>query len=513
MGSKKIAIIASFVLTIGLAVAALFIGIELNKETNVTPDTSKAQTPLNCDMDKTHDNILNDLNMGFKNDGPYLIPEYCPGHTGKFKVSTTGKLFVYLSKPNLFVKINEQSFSTDNGYIETDLLVNSGDYVFVWATVIPSVEAGIGWINPIGDLCGREEWGIPVSVQSLIDQVAVNKQTVIEKQCWGDTAKGTSDFDFDDFQIILAVEPLTETATPTSIPSPSVTMPILDLFTPVTSLTPSPTVDVEAANRPKECGASNTCINDDNCTLGNVCQDVNNVKRCVASICVTDGVVNEVCESDLCTAKQKIEIQKTVSISCVSGQNKKMLSYFIVLTNPIGNMNERSNISVIDTLDARMQSSFIIRTSIPFKGTYENNKITWNGLTVTPNGGRLEIRYNAIIPPSEYGQEYTNSVVVSENGVVRGGQTIKTKIEILPCTALFSDEVDRILIGIVFVIFGLIMYAIGVDKRLGSLLWKKFGREITYKMKGDYRGILFRRDKEDYETNIIKAKKHSQRSQ
>ena len=501
MKSKKVVVYSVLFLTVGLAVGAIFLSTELNKKNNITPNNIQATSPLNCDLDKTTIDPKSDNNQG----NP--ITEYCPGATGKFKVTNTGKLFLYLSRLDLTVKVNNQAFGNQDGVIATNLIVNKDDYVSVYATIIPNTAAGIGWINPENNLCGGTGWPA-VSIQSLLSQVPVNK-TIIERQCWGGVPTGAGDFSFNSFQIILAVEPLTTTLLPTNTSLP---------VTPSSTATATPTstpIIAAAISGIKVCGANSTCNTDANCQLGSSCFSVSGSKRCVATMCITNGAINDICETDICNAKQSINIEKTVSISCVSGQNKKRLSYTIVLTNPVGNTNVRNSLSVVDTLDARVQSSFIIRTSIPFGGTYNSGKITWNNLSVTANGGRLEIKYDAVVPPSEYGKEYTNNVVVSENGVIRGSQTVKNKIEILPCTALISDQADMIILGILLVFFGFVMYKIGIETKIGTFLWNKLGgRAVAYTLEGDHTGTLFRMDKQNFENRFKNEREpRSQRSQ
>lgn len=481
-------------MTFGLAVGALFLGAELNKETYIAPDQTSAASPLNCDLDKTRDNPMSDSNSGLE------IPEYCPGTIGRFRVSTTGKLYLYLSRPDIDISINGKLYGNTDSFINTGLDITAGEYLAMSAKITDSSGYSIGWINPSGNMCGTPGWPA-VSIQPLLDKVLADDYTVMERQCWGSIPSGTGDFAFNSFQIIIAIEPTDLGSDLNQIVTPSVEENLDEILA-----TTEPTVEV-FDNSVKVCGSSNLCTSDSNCTIGNTCFSVDNIKRCVANICLTNGQVNSICESDLCTPHERIDIEKTVSISCVSGQNKERLSYMIVLTNPGGNMNDRRNLTVVDTLDPQMQPSYVVRTSIPFGGAYANGQITWNNISLTPNGGRLEIRYDAIVPPSEYGKDYINNVVVTEAGVIRGSQTVRSRIEILPCTALISDKVDMLLLGAVLVIFGFAFYRVGVSEQIGNLLWNWFGvKSIAYKLGKDSKNPLFKKDKEEFENKIRKIK-------
>jgi len=503
MKVKRILITLVVMVTVVLGAGAVILGSWLNKDTSVVPDDINALTPSNCDLKVTTDNPLNDPNMGINNDGPYQIPEYCPGNGGEIRVSTGGRLHLYVSRDDLVIKINDIAQTIVNGDVDTNIIVGEGDLVTFFASVLPNIDSGIGWANPTGDICGTSEWGV-ASIKPLVDKAIEDNSIIIERQCWGDTPVGVSDFDFDDFQVVVAVEPVDNILAEVGQILPTnelVTGQDEEVFNTQAVLEESVnTAELDVS--PKICGESSSCNSDTDCVLGNICLPVNNVNRCVAFICATDRNLNDVCEQNLCLAKKLIEVSKTVAISCVAGQNKERLSYTIILTNPSGNVENRSEISVIDNLDLQMQSEYVIRTSIPYGGTYNNGSITWNGLSLTPNGGRLEIRYDAIVPMSEFGKEYVNSVSVSESGVVRGGQTIKTRIEVLPCTALISDQADRIIIGIAFIIFGLTMYKIGIDKKVGNYIWNLFGRDVMSNINKNPRNQLLKKDKEDYEKRL-----------
>jgi hypothetical protein len=527
---KKTLIVLVLFLTLAIGGVAVYLGTNLNGETNLAPSKTKAESPLNCQLDLTQANPKADINMGVSNGGPYPIPEYCPGETGKVKVTYPGDVVIYLSRPDLLIKLNNQALVngnwTDTTVLDTGTQVAVNDYITVTASLDGKV--GIGWLNPAVKMCGDTVWGVQ-SIQPLLDKVEQDGNTVMEQQCWGDAAKGQSDFDFDDFQIVIAVkgkvvaptigvtgeivegtaiptvtvDPLV-TVSPSSSVTPEVTIPeitVPEVSEAIATLVPSSPIEEVSVKR-KVCGATSTCASNDECAYGNVCADISGSKRCVFEVCLTDGQPNQVCQSDLCTPQEEILVDKNVVISCVTGQNKKRLNYTVILTNPTSNTTERKNLSVRDALDERLKSEFIVKTSIPFKGEYSSGAINWKDLALTANGGRLEIKYEVVVPPSEYGKEYRNSVTVSENGVIRGSKTIVNKIEILPCTALISDQVDRILLGVLIVFLGLIMYKLGVDRAFGKLMWNSFASNIFYKFNSNSKNRLSKADKKEFEKRI-----------
>jgi len=538
---KKSLIVSVFVLTLALGVGAVYLGSRLNNETNVTPEDAKASSPSNCQLDLTQANPKADPNMGVDNNGPYSIPMYCPGTNGRLSVTKAGKLVFYTSRPDISIKLGTETLSSSTGIIKTTRTVKVGDTITV--SVIGPNGAAIGWVNPIGDMCGDPAWGA-ITIKPLLDKVTADKNTVMEKQCWGDEPQGKSDFDFDDYQVVVAVEAdptvvstvstLTSTTavssapvstSPTAMPvgiSPTIAVVVNNQS--ATAVSPTvivvlPTSESQISNASSlvqaqssasalVCSAVSACNTTSDCQLGNSCLSISGgAKRCVADMCVTNGTPNDICEADLCTAKSAIQVSKSVQVSCISGQNSKRLSYTVVLTNPSGNQSARKNISVVDTLDAQLESSYVIRTSIPMNGSYSNGSISWDNLSLMPNGSRLELKYEAIIPASEYGKQYVNKVVVSENNVIRGSKTITTLIALLPCTALISDQMDLIILGVIIVLMGLIMYRIGIDRLIGDLFWHKGGRNILYRLYGDHDNNLFKADKKEFEKKIRKRTK------
>jgi hypothetical protein len=525
---KRFFIVFVFLVTIGVGIAAVYLSGNLNSG-DVSPLTSKAATPINCQLDVTQNNPKADINIGTDGNGPYPIPQYCPGETGKMLVTKSGKLVVYLSRPDLTIKVNGESYTNALGVVTTNKVVNQGDYIVVAIGV--GDKMGIGWTSPTVDDCGDPVWGT-VSIKSLSDKVTATGNTIMERMCWGDAPLGRSDFDFNNFQAIVAIEGVnfeptmpTIQLTPTTKINASTTVkasitPTLELFEtlkPTTGITatsplnvilsgtPKVTSIIESQNAKLSCGPTNTCMVDDDCQIGNICAEIDSVRRCTAQICLTDGVANNICETDLCTPKNEIIVNKEVVVNCVAGQDKKQLNYKVVLTNPGTNTEDRKNLNVVDTLDASMKSEYLIKTSIPFKGVYDNGKIEWTDLMLTASNGRLELNYTAIVSPEEYGKEYVNQLTVYEDNILRGSKTIIHKIEVLPCTALISDRYDYIILGVLTVMVGLLMYKLGVDRGIGSLLWRSIGKNTILNLSPkNVKKSLLKEDKNDFEKKISK---------
>jgi len=270
----------------------------------------------------------------------------------------------------------------------------------------------------------------------------------------------------------------TETGTPEispTEPGPSGTPGATVSTTPGTSVTVTPTPTPAAS----ACGADCTTTA---CSDGNTCLLVNGSKKCVADICldksVNPAVTNSECNGDLCTSKYSITISKTAKVSCVSGQNQRTISFTIKIINPAGNNSTRNNVSVQDDLTNGLDVKYLRSGSISGSGTVNGKIINWSSLSLTPSGGFLEMKYDMVVPPAEYGNKYTNTVTVQEGGVTRGTLVYNLDISVLPCTALSKDDYLFITLGIFMVIFGMLFFRFNWHEDLGELFWNNGGARI-----------------------------------
>lgn len=244
------------------------------------------------------------------------------------------------------------------------------------------------------------------------------------------------------------------------------------------NVTPSVTSDIGKLTCGQPCDKGT-------CGEGNVCININNTKKCVSNNCVTlqNGtyIPNGSCQADLCTISNEITIIKTSTVSCISGQDTRKISFSIKLTNPVAISNKRLDVSVVDLLNTNLKDSYIVTTSITNGGQLSGGQIKWQGLTLDASGGALELHYQAIVPSSENGKSYSNIVTVLEGGVQKNTYNYEYTVNILPCTALITDEVDRILIGVIFLIFGMFIYKMDWHYTIGQYFWKNGGKNIYEK--------------------------------
>jgi hypothetical protein len=297
------------------------------------------------------------------------------------------------------------------------------------------------------------------------------------------------------------------TVTPTPTPLIILTntpIPLTDNFdiTPIVSnvvatQTPTPEIGSLTCGQPCDKGA---------CLDGFHCINVNSEKKCVSNSCVTlqNGVYipNGLCEADLCKPNNSITLVKTSKISCMSGQDTRKISFSIKITNPVGITNPRTKISVTDILNTNLKDDFITESSISNNGKLVNGQIKWTDLTLDANGGSLELHYDAVVPSTENSKSYSNTVSVYEVDTLKNQFNYEYTVNILPCTALISDEVDRLLIGTILLIFGVFIYRMNWHLKLGKAYTKLGGDNINQGFKNLFFEAV-QKDTKKFERKVI----------
>jgi len=293
--------------------------------------------------------------------------------------------------------------------------------------------------------------------------------------------------------------------------------PTISVIPPVKSITAKPTNTptissvTSAVTKTPVVGVScGLACDKEICSTGNTCMTVNGNKKCVSLNCVNQQKEggyspNGQCDADLCTSSNSIIITKIGTISCVTDQNNRKLKILIKLTNPVGNTTERKILSVIDQLNTNLKDSYIIISSISDGGKLENGKIIWQNLVLSANGGSKELNYEAIIPITDKGKDYSNTILVLENGTTRGSNNFTYPVDILPCTALITDEVDRIIIGLFMFILGVYIYKNNLHYKIGQKFWKFGGKNLTETVQEKYLSLIHE-EKGNFERRLLRKK-------
>lgn len=245
--------------------------------------------------------------------------------------------------------------------------------------------------------------------------------------------------------------------------------------TPTTTGIETPTPSPTSVYTPSECSESCDPAQGTNaCVANNVCRDSdsNGTYTCILETCDASPTS---CNPDFCSVQSGMTVTKSASQSCGQSANASVVSYSIVITNPEG--SDRT-VNIVDTLDPDVEDSYVIQTSIvPPGGLLSNGVITWTGMTVPANGS-LTLNYQVQFPSTTYQNQMSNTVVVTEGGVERGRDTFTITPFCSPSSALISDEVDRIILAMVFILAGMLMYRLGLHEEIGMLLWDKSGKKL-----------------------------------
>ncbi|WKZ27802.1 MAG: hypothetical protein QY330_04620 [Candidatus Dojkabacteria bacterium] len=252
--------------------------------------------------------------------------------------------------------------------------------------------------------------------------------------------------------------------------------------------TPTPTYQIADCGDPCDPAQGSSA-----CVVGHTCTDVNGTNQCVLNQCVTNPAL---CEADRCSLLNEVPLTKSARTICSdSNTPANQIAVFTIVAQ--NDQAVARTFTIRDTLDSRITDSMVVQASLTNGGTVSGGVITWQNLQV-PANGTLTLSYQVALTGNLTNETLSNSVLLLENGVERGQDSIQYTPGLLPCTALISDEVDRILIAAALILLGFSMYTFKVHYQIGDLLnpegayWKskhkakaaKFGEKISKTIDG-----------------------------
>ncbi|KXK08503.1 MAG: hypothetical protein UZ20_WS6002000762, partial [candidate division WS6 bacterium OLB21] len=252
--------------------------------------------------------------------------------------------------------------------------------------------------------------------------------------------------------------------------------------------TPTPTYQIADCGDPCDPAQGSSA-----CVVGHTCTDVNGTNQCVLNQCVTNPAL---CEADRCSLLNEVPLTKSARTICSdSNTPANQIAVFTIVAQ--NDQAVARTFTIRDTLDSRITDSMVVQASLTNGGTVSGGVITWQNLEV-PANGTLTLSYQVALTGNLPNETLSNSVLLLENGVERGQDSIQYTPGLLPCTALISDEVDRILIAAALILLGFSMYTFKVHYQIGDLLnpegayWKskhkakaaKFGEKISKTIDG-----------------------------
>ncbi|MFQ5493426.1 MAG: hypothetical protein ACE5DX_04675 [Candidatus Dojkabacteria bacterium] len=245
-------------------------------------------------------------------------------------------------------------------------------------------------------------------------------------------------------RVAAAASP-TPTPSVTDSPTPTVTPSPTPIITVSITLTPTPSPTVTTSVTPTPTPTTTTTI--------------------VATPTPTPTLAPTATLTPTVTPIPSLTVVKTGEQTCVPPQNDSRVTYSVAITNPL---TVATVVYVEDTLDVRVQSSWVQMASITFGGTYSGGKIIWDGVEI-PASSSVTLNYEIIYPAEELGVGYSNSVVVLEGKGQVGSDTLTLTPFCTPGTALISDEADRILFAVLLIVIGFTMYRLGLHYELAAL--------------------------------------------
>lgn len=177
---------------------------------------------------------------------------------------------------------------------------------------------------------------------------------------------------------------------------------------------------------------------------------------------------------------------------------KVALNYTITITNSATDSKEISKI--VDTLDTKVQSSYIKLESISPSATVAGNVITWNltGDTAKFNPGQTKtFNYTIEVPKAAFGTYSNNAVItpVGSDANIEVNETVIASCDV-PDTALFDTVQSKIAVGVFLILIGILYaYIDPMDTGVGRIF-----RKISYNMSDTAKVI---RSREKFEKRVV----------
>jgi len=153
------------------------------------------------------------------------------------------------------------------------------------------------------------------------------------------------------------------------------------------------------------------------------------------------------------------------------------VDYVIAVTNNAGSTKEIT--TIVDTLDPKVQASWVVTSSINPTGTLSGNTITWNltgDLASFTAGQTKTFKYTVIIPENAFGT-YVNTVVATPADSSSSFSATETVIaSCQPHTGLFDTSLGRITLSSLIILMSAAYLAVDGDNLRLSKWFTKSSR-------------------------------------
>ena len=149
-----------------------------------------------------------------------------------------------------------------------------------------------------------------------------------------------------------------------------------------------------------------------------------------------------------------VGVEKSGVLTCNSDQSAGVV-YTVTITNPD---NETRLLEVTDSLDSKVTADMVPVQSISDGGVFNslNKQIVWSNVSVSA-GQSKSLTYTVNVPGSAFG-EHMNTVVVKQDGVEVGRDSLTINVVCLPATGILGDNVERIIVPATLIVIGLLFY-------------------------------------------------------
>lgn len=212
------------------------------------------------------------------------------------------------------------------------------------------------------------------------------------------------------------------------------------------SCTSSGTSSNSTTTTSKQCGDS--CSSDSQCPNNHICSS----GTCQLPFCAENP---NSCTTDGCTVTSDISIVKTSELSSCSIDGNAVINYKILVDN-LGSDTETID-QVVDTFDSRISASQI--SSISNSGVVSGNTITWDGPFTVNSGGSLSFTYTITLTTEQIAvfdpEGGIQNVVSVTYGTDSRTFTLLTPLTCLPNTGIFDEPLGIMLVGLLLILSGI----------------------------------------------------------
>lgn len=239
---------------------------------------------------------------------------------------------------------------------------------------------------------------------------------------------------------------------------------------------------------------------------GNTCGNgtINSGEQCDPQANPNGCAAGQTCTSTCtCTVQTtSSDLTKTATQSCNANGSSVTVTYTITASNTSTN---DLTVDIVDQLDDQI-TQYVNDTTISNGGVLNSgiNEILWADMNI-PAGNDLVLTYTAVVPKGIFGTALTNSVEMRQNStVLNSAQATVTPLCNLPTTAIISDEADRVILGMVLLLLGILVYKFDLQNLAYLGFLNAGGKYLVAMFDEDMRNKLTDKKVKGFEKRVLK---------